>query len=37
MPKKPKGFKAFDGLMRKLVKVSPKAVKPIKRKKKPKS
>jgi hypothetical protein len=26
MPKKPKGFGKFDTLMRKLVKVSPKAV-----------
>jgi hypothetical protein len=28
MTKKPKGFKAFDSLMRKLVKVPPKALKP---------
>lgn len=33
-PRKPKGFGKFDALMRKLVKVRPKAVKPRKRKSK---
>lgn len=32
--KKPKGFGKFDALMRKLVKVPPKELKPVKRPKK---